>query len=340
MPLWRDLYFTCPACRGHLVVERSGAGYSAPCPHCAASVRVPHRSSLPPRLARVLRLVGLNGALVLAVSAVTLYGLGSFRPDAPAPEPVEVAATKPPVAGARRPSARDAARAEEPAGFVPEAQNRELAQAHADLQARYDDLGNWVLQNVRGKFPLDDRLLNRLDLAPMDEHYMLHGDVVEVLQVKPEEKALVDDALIATRDALSQMEQALLTVTQTAPHKATLYIPAYADSGEQARQDLYQALSTALGEARFNRLLDMTQRQLEKQYHYFGSAQRTMVFELASTEENPDDAFLVIKDGWIRPDGENGRTYEVSERSVRELPAQYSSYLNLLPAYVAAFAKP
>ena len=65
-----------------------------------------------------------------------------------------------------------------------------------------------------------------------------------------------------------------------------------------------------------------------------------MVFELASTEENPDDAFLVIKDGWIRPDGEHGRTYEVSENSVRELPAQYSSYLNLLPAYVAAFAKP
>ncbi len=337
MPLWKDLYFTCPACRGHLVVERSGAGYSAPCPHCAASVRVPHRSSLPPKLARALRLVGLNGALVLAVTAVTLYGLGSFRPDPPAA--AEGAAAEPATA-VRRPAPRAAVREGKPAGYVSEERNRELAQAHAELQARYDDLGNWVLQNVRGKFPLHDRLLNRLDLAPVDENFMLHGDVVEVLNVKPEEKALVDDALIATRDTLNQMELAMLTVTQTAPHKATLYIPAYADSGEQARQDLYQALSTALGEARFNRLLDMTQRQLEKQYHYFGSAQRTMVFELASTEENPDDAFLVIKDGWIRPDGEHGRTYEVSEHSVRELPAQYGSYLNLLPAYVAAFAKP
>jgi hypothetical protein len=339
MPLWKDLYFTCPACRGHLVVERSGAGYSAPCPHCTASVRVPHRSSLPPKLARTLRLVGLNGAVVLLVTAGVLFALGSFRPASPEAVADTAAATRP--AGAPpAPAARARAKVEQPNGYVPEERNRELVQAHAELQSRYDDLGNWVLQNVRGKFPLNDRLLNRLDLAPVDENFMLHGDVVEVLNVKPEEKALVDDALIATRDTLNQMELAMLTVTQTAPHKATLYIPAYADSGEQARQDLYQALSTALGEARFNRLLDMTQRQLEKQYHYFGTAQRTMVFELASTEENPDDAFLVIKDGWIRPDGEHGRTYEVSENSVRELPAQYSSYLNLLPAYVAAFAKP
>ena len=340
MPLWKDLYFTCPACRGHLVVERSGAGYSAPCPHCAASVRVPHRSSLPPKLARGLRLAGLNGAIILLVTAGVLAALGSFRPAAPdSMLDAQAAATRPATAtAAAAPRARTAA--EKPAGYVPEEKNRELAQAHAELQARYDDLGNWVLQNVRGKFPLSDRLVAQLDLAPVDENFTLHGDVVEVLNVKPEEKALVDDALIATRDTLNQMEMAMLTVTQTAPNKATLYIPAYADTGEQARQDLYHALSSALGEARFNRLLDMTQRQLDKSYHYFGTAQRTMVFELATEPDDPENPFLVIKDGWIRPDGEHGRTYEVSENSVRELPTQYSGYVNLLPSYVAAFAKP
>ncbi len=99
-------------------------------------------------------------------------------------------------------------------------------------------------------------------------------------------------------------------------------------------------LTAALGEARFNRLLDMTAEELERQYHYFGNAQRTMVFEQAVSPDDPENPFLVIKDGWIRPDGPHGRTYEVSETSVRELPAQYKDYVGLLPAYVAAFAQP
>lgn len=339
MPLWKDLYFKCPSCRGSLVVDRSGAGFSAPCPHCASSVRVPYRSGMPPKLARGLWLAGLNGGLILLVTAGVLVALGSFTP-APAPEVAEAmpAATRAPGQAAAR--VKDGPAEAKTGAFVPVERNQELAKAHADLQAKYDELGNWVLQNVRGKFPLSDRLVSRLQLPPVDDNFALHQDVVEVLQVKPAEKALVDDALIATRDTLSQMEMAMVTVTQTAPDKATLYIPAYAETGSQVRDDLYSALSTALGEARFSRLLDMTQTQLDKQYHYFGNAQRTMVFEQAVTAEDPQNPFLVIKDGWIRPDGPNGRSYEVSETSVRELPKQYNTYLGLLPAYVAAYAKP
>ena len=338
MPLWKDLYFTCPACRGSLVVERSGAGFSAPCPHCSASVRVPHRSEIPPRLARGLRLGGLNAAVVALITAGVWSALRPADGAGAAPSAEAVAA--PAASRAAVPRAPMVREKEPPAGFVPEEKSRALAQANAELQSKYDDLGNWVLQNVRGKFPLPDRLVGRLDLSPVDENFALNGDVVEVLNVKPEEKALVDDALIATHDTLAQMEKAMVTATQSAPNKATLYIPAYAEEGEQARQDLYRALSAALGEARFSRLLDMTEQQLDKQYHYFGGAQRTMVFELASTPDHPDDQFLVIKDGWIRPNGENGRTYEVSETSVRELPKEYTGYLGILPAYVSAFASP
>ena len=301
-------------------------------------MRVPYRSELPPRLARGLRLGGINAAVVALITA------GVWAAVRPAGGAASVEAAPATVAAPAKTAAAVPARTrreqEPPAGFVPEERSRELVKANADLQAKYDDLGNWVLQNVRGKYPLPDRLVGRLDLSPVDENFALHGDVVEVLNVKPEEKALVDDALIATHDTLAQMEKSMLTVTQSAPNKATLYIPAYAQEGEQARQDLYRALSAALGEARFTRLLDMTEQQLDKQYHYFGGAQRTMVFELASTPENPEDQFLVIKDGWIRPNGENGRTYEVSETSVRELPKQYAGYLGLLPSYVAAFAAP
>ena len=75
---------------------------------------------------------------------------------------------------------------------------------------------------ARARYDAMARLVGRLDLSPVDENFALNGDVVEVLNMKPEEKALVDDALIATHDTLAQMEKSMLTVTPSAPNKATL----------------------------------------------------------------------------------------------------------------------
>ena len=335
-----DIYFNCSACGSRLAVEARAAGSGADCPHCGAMLRVPRRSTLTPGAARILRWGGAGvGLLALfGAGALALMAPGSGEPASGEKAVQRPRASERLTSRAAPAAERDAAPAA--AGPLRAGVDRDLAADHAELQRQFEDLGNWVLQNVRGKFPLPDRMVDKLSLDPVGEDFGLHPDVIEVLRVQPQEKVLADDALQATREALDRFEASMLTVTQTAPSKVTVYIPAYAEEGNALREDLYAALEKALGSARFGRLLEMTDEKMEERYHYFGSAQRTLVFEEAVAPDNPQDTYLVIKDGWILPQGESSRAYKVSESSVRELPPQYLAYLQWLPDYVAAYAKP
>ena len=63
-----DIYFPCPACKGHLVVERRGRGRTVSCPHCNAEIGIPDIS----RMAQTIRFLNRK-----AVHKFTLWTLGA-----------------------------------------------------------------------------------------------------------------------------------------------------------------------------------------------------------------------------------------------------------------------
>jgi len=42
-----DIKFSCPKCRGHLIIDERGAGMQAPCSHCGAIIVVPKSTEFP-----------------------------------------------------------------------------------------------------------------------------------------------------------------------------------------------------------------------------------------------------------------------------------------------------
>jgi hypothetical protein len=45
-----DIYFSCPGCRQHMVIDAAGAGLVVHCPKCTADVMVPNDSESPPQV--------------------------------------------------------------------------------------------------------------------------------------------------------------------------------------------------------------------------------------------------------------------------------------------------
>lgn len=326
----KEIYFNCPSCRRSCVVDRSAAGYVAPCPHCSAQVRIPTRSRLPPHYVRWAATFAAHALVAAGVTGAVLFvAARKFQPESPAviPEPVPAAARPAPVASPVRVET----------GWT--AEQERLVQENQSIRMQFETLGNWVLKNFRGKYPLPERMVTRLRLPPVNDDYTLQADVAELLQVTPSEQALVNDALGATWRSIAQMESSLLSVTQSAPGKVTLHIPPYAEQGAAVREDLLAALETTLGTHRTDRFLDVTEEELQKSYHYFGAASRTLIFEVTTPADRRLPQYLVIKDGWILPQGESGRSYQVTETAVNRLPKPYLAYLGVLPPDVAVYAR-
>ncbi len=328
----KEIYFKCPSCRRNCVVDASAAGFLAPCPHCQAQVRIPAKSGLPPQYLRIGRTVAMNAAIILVLTAI---GILLFRPKAPASAATaQTSAAETPVATA---PVENKIIMEIPPELVSE--NEKLASENRDIRMKWEELGNWVLRNVRGKYPLPERLVSNLKLSPVNDDFTLQADLADLLQVNPQEKSYVDDALMATHQSISELENAMMTVTQSTPGKVMLYIPPFVEKGTAVRDDLYSALETTLGRSRFDRFVDVSQDELEKNYHYFGTASRTMIFEVTYPEDARLPPYLVIKDGWVLPQGPSARAYNVTESAVNELPKAYLAYLNFLPDDVAAYAR-
>lgn len=217
---------------------------------------------------------------------------------------------------------------------------QQLAAENADIRQQLESLMNWVLANVRGKYPLPERMVTNLAVAAVNKDFTLSGDVAELLRVTPEERSMVDDALVTTRQNIAVIESDVMQVAESGPDKVKLYVPPYEEEGLAAREDLYAALEVTLGASRFDRFMDVANKSLEEQYNYFGRAARTMTFEVAYPSDQSIPPYLVIRDGWDIPDGQSSHTIQIKESSVYELPPAYLAYLNLMPANVASYARP
>lgn len=297
--------------------------------------------------------IGLGGlvavvALSLGVSAwfssavPPVPAAAAAAPGAPAPA-AAVAASVALAASAADPAAPAAA----PAAASAVAADRELERKafrlemeNAKLRARLDDMLNWIIDNVRGTFPLPDRQMANLRVAPVDTNLATSADLAEILRLDDEEIFLLDSAFLGTRSVLRELEAENISVEQPADKQTVLNIPPYGEEGELVREELYVELKKALGAGRFDRFLQIAAAGLDESFDYFGAADRTLEFEEV-TDVATGETQLYVRDERVRPNKDDPRRQDVtaSERLVTELPAEYVAYWNWLPEYVTRFAR-
>ena len=294
----------------------------------------------------VLFFGGLAAAVALAVGVFGWLSLAADSAPAPvaAPAPAEPSASPVPVRAS--PAAAVPPVAASPTA-APAAANRELErklfQLEADnvkLRARLDDMLNWIIDNVRGTFPLPERQMANLRVAPVDTNLATSADLAEILRLDDEEIFLLDSAFLGTRAVLREVEAEKISVERPAEKQTVLNIPPYAEEGELVREELYVELRRALGAGRFDRFRQIAATGLDESFDYFGAADRTLAFEVV-TDAATGEPQLYVRDERVLPNKDDPRRQDVtaSERIVVELPAEYVAYWNWLPDYVTRFAR-
>ena len=283
----------------------------------------------------------LVGASVLASWWISAAPSGE---DARASRPAEAAAPASPAAPAAAlrslPPAAPAAPASEAAARELERKAFRLEMENAKLRGRLDDMLNWILDNVRGTFPLPDHQMANLRVAPCDTNLEVSADLVEVLRLDDAEIDRLGTAFIGTRAVLQELETEKISVDQPAEKQVVLTIPPYAEEGQFVREELYVELKRALGPARFDRFLQIAEAGLEEQFEHFGEVDRTLEFEEV-TDAASGAAQLFVRDERVLPSKDDPLRQDItaSERLVTELPDEYYAYWNWLPDYVTRFAR-
>lgn len=330
-----EIFFRCPACRRRLAAESRARGLVLDCPSCKASLLVPEKSTtLNPVLIR--RLGGI--AIIIAGAAVCVtagwwLARGARQAEtasAPAPAVQEVRATiSAPAKVEPKPETATAPQ-----------ELQEARRAQREASGRYEELANWVLANMRGRFLLKEKHVGRLRFIPVSDDFKVHPELAEFLAVDDRETGLLNDILQYGRTTLLDLQNRFLVATQPAPETAVLFIPPFEKEGAGLREDLYAAMRSILGPDRFSRMIAVSEEELARAYDYFGAASRSVAFQLVPGEKPRDPPHLVIRDSWMIQKDESRRVTETSEQAVRELPARYTPYLAWLPDFVSFYAKP
>lgn len=289
--------------------------------------------------------------------AATLIGLAvavgvsilvSRRGGGAGDEPVPIPSAPAPSAAssARAPAATGAKPAAVPAPATVSEADRlarrsfQLEMENARLRGRLDDMLNWILDNVRGTFPLPEGQMANLQVAPVDTNLATSGDLAELLRLNDEEIDRLDAAFLGTRSVLQELETENISVDRPSESQVVLNIPPYAEDGQLVREELYNELKKTLGAARFDRFLQVAETGLDEQFEYFGEADRTLQFETLQDEQS-GEAQLFVRDERVRPakDDPLRQNITASERIVTELPAEYYFYWNWLPDSVTRFSR-
>ncbi|HMP73420.1 MAG TPA: hypothetical protein PKE55_09185 [Kiritimatiellia bacterium] len=348
------IHFTCAACRGRLAVEGSKAGRAMACPGCGSGVKVPKASTaLPPALALGL----LHGGVFAGVLCAGLFAawvlLAARHPpqvgEAVSPVVARVSMEVHPlrqspvfVASERRAEASAEGETWERGGdaWLREESPGVDAARLAEAEARYEALVQWLLENVRGRYPVPERLVNRLNVNPVSEDFGMSEDLQELLRLEPDRRVLVDEVLRYTKAVLGELERSQLEVASVSADQVTLYIPPYPELGRVAKEDLYHGLEVAMGPVKFDRMLDVSEASLRGQYHHFGEAERLLTFQLMVPESGSVNPYVLIRDEWVTSEGPSVRRTEVVETAVVEIPAPYQAYTPWLPPALSVFATP
>ena len=211
---------------------------------------------------------------------------------------------------------------------------------NARLRSRLDDMLNWILENVRGTFPLPEAQMANLRLKPVDENLAVSDDLAQLLRLNEEEIGRLDTAFSGTRAVLQDLETENISVDKPSETQVVLSIPPYQEEGALVREELYGELEKTLGPARFSRFLQVAEPGLEEQFEYFGRADRTLEFE-ALQDAATGAPQLFVRDERVVPSKDDPLRQDIIavEQIVTELPEQYQPYWSWLPEYVTRFGR-
>ncbi|HMP89721.1 MAG TPA: hypothetical protein PJ991_05945 [Kiritimatiellia bacterium] len=327
MKLLSNIWFKCPACQKKLVVDRSAGGMRADCPECGKKIPIPESSTACPNWVKTAGLAGAQFALIILALAI---GWRLARHDSQ--QPMVSRGDHSPVQTISGPVT-----AEEDFRAVDDDQGNgvdlKLLEAHSDLQGRYDRLIEWMLENYRGRYPLPERLVNRLRISPLNDDGDVHPDLVEMLKINDQEKAMIRDVFEYVLGNFKAAEAERARITENQPDRITFMIPHYPEIGAELKEDMHLAVESTLGSARFDRMMDVAGAEMRETFHYYGEASRTLTFEIIRPK-NPGDhpPYVLIRDGWVIPEGESMRLTKITETAVlNELPSAYEAYTSWLP---------
>lgn len=199
-----------------------------------------------------------------------------------------------------------------------------------EMQVQYEALMEWILDNVRGTYPLPEHLTTNISLAAMADDLSLDSDIAELLNMTDQEQDNVNGIFNYAIDSIADIEASLMEIQEADSGKVTFHIPTYAEMGEELLDEMSSAMTDTLGADRAARFNLFTAQDLAENLHYFGRAAHTIVMEPMPVNDNTPG--WRIRDAWISDsEEENTRVIEVEERSVVTIPQKYDALLNLLP---------
>lgn len=335
----KNIWFRCPACDGKLVVDAVAAGMRATCPECASDIPVPRHSTMMPSWLKDTALYSAV-ALLLAVAAgggVWVALNAAEATNTPAGLQVAASVATPPsnsradAGDMPEDSVQDRSRVE---GEL----KRALEEENRDLNRRYEELTRWMIENYRGKYPLPERLVESLRLDTVTETGEVSPDLVEILRLTGEEKAQVQGVIDYARALIRQTERDLVTVKEQSELRISYEVPVFPGVGQILRDEIFYSLENTLGAPRFDRMLDVAGESMREELHYYGEASRTLTFEIVMpANEGDHPPYLLIRDGWMVPDGESVRISKVKETAALGLPENYRDYRDWIPDNFSAY---
>jgi hypothetical protein len=330
----KNIWFNCPACEKKLVVDIEAGGFRADCPECGKNIPIPKTSTTYPAWAKKALVLALQVALVFAG-----VGVGWYFTNSSESQPIDARSSAGlPVEAKSQP----AESVDEPEKNKPvEEINQALLAEHAELQGKFNKMVQWMIDNYRGKYPLPERLISRLRITPLNDQNEVNPELVEMLKLTERERELVQDVFDYVRENITETELDNALITDQQPDQITFSIPPYADKGTALKEDLYLTLENTLGSPRFDRMVDVAGEDMREQFNYYGEAARTLTFEIVRPQKEGDhEAYLLIRDGWVVPEGESVRLTKVTEKAVTALPDSYQPYREFFPENLAQYASP
>lgn len=336
----RNIWFRCPACDGKLVVDAVAGGRRATCPECAGDIPVPRHSTMLPSWLK-------DGAIYATVAVLLAGAAGGGAWVALSADRVRVATDSTPYEFA----GRDEQVAGAPLSPVEEtpaqtaskdenrAQSRALEEENLQLNRQYEELTQWMIENYQGKYPLPERMVNALRLDTVTKSGEISPDLAEILRLSDEEKGQMKSAIDYARSLIRQTERDLVTVKEQSELRISYEVPVFPEVGRILRDDMFYSLENTLGAPRFDRMLDVAGESMRQELHYFGEASRTLTFEIvmpANAGDHPP--YLMIRDGWMVPDGESVRVTTIKETAALGLPENYRDYQDWIPDNFSAYA--
>ena len=238
-----------------------------------------------------------------------------------------------PGAGEHSPVSLNAADAGDAAALEREVER--LRGMNRQLQTQLSEILAWMLANYKGRYPLAENQITNLSFHAATESFELNPAVAEFLHLDSREVELITDLLSYGGEVVNELIARNIAVTESEGGKVVLHIPSFPEHGAILREDLYSALETTLGPARFDRFVDVTSGKFEADFNYFGDASHTIIFEPLYSAEDQSLQWR-IRDGWIIQEEDSSKTIRATESIVHTLPEHYGKFMYYLPAYLFA----